>query len=1056
MNSPIFFSIPTRQSPDSLVLFTASLCFLLSGFSALLYQIAWSKSLAIVFGTSYLAVATVLAAYMGGLALGATIAARMLDRVRNAILVYGVLEAVISVSALAVPVLLKMAGSLLVVLLGNQAEPVSSNGYLQTAYYLAATFVVLAVPTSAMGATLPLLARYVINADRQVGPRLGLLYGINTIGAVFGALVAGFLLLPVLGLMGTLFVGAIINLAVFAVAIFLARLSAGADEAAERRRDDTGVRPAINIPSLHWVMPVMLASGAVSFTLEILWTRLLSHLFGGTVYAFSIMLACFLSGIAIGGFFAGRLAKDQQHASAYFAGSQILIALLSYASYSLMGAWIPVSDGLLIKGLYAFLIIVPSTLFIGATYPLAVRMVVNNSDETGSLAGRVYAWNTVGAIFGSLLCGFFFLPQFGFGTTLKIAMTLSLALATIALVKRHPKNRTAGSLVAVLTVAVMLFLSPARPDRVVYVNSSGIVSAGVERFYAVGQSATILLQETNDFFKLSSNGLSESAIGHGGKPPYNLSQKWLSGLPTLARPDAASMLIIGLGCGVALEGVPPHISSVDVIELEPMVLAANQSIAPERGDDPLADPRISVVLNDARNALKLTQKTYDIIVSQPSHPWTGGAAHLYTVEFLQQAKSHLNPGGVFLQWINSRFLDEELLQTLMATLADQFSFVELYQPEREVLFFLASDKPLEIWDGQQGAAMALRRYPRHYNRMGMRSPEDIIAMLSLNDAAVRSFSADAPLNTDDHNLLAFYSLPGGKGLTSDDMQTLFLDMDPLTTENSDLHRNFGDRLALHHVAEQLLQGRFIQRTYQLARAASLPDITATIDALGYDHSGETEKARAAFNEALIRNPENGAARAGLLRTYMGAFARGQLPPEVAALANQLRGPERRVLEGWVFGAAGAFGRLAALDAELAMVPPTSLFYPVSVKLRVDWRILLAKQKEDPAPAVEALIILDDLLASYWNLDLYLLRAVAAQLAGNNIVFRESVAAASRQVRARIALPDDSDLALNPDEAKYLKGRLLEMRGLWPATLTVSSSDRAAVVMMELNRTIEAL
>ena len=208
------------------MLFTASLCFLLSGFSALLYQIAWSKSLAIVFGTSYLAVATVLAAYMGGLALGATIAARMLDRVRNAILVYGVLEAVISVSALAVPVLLKMAGSLLVVLLGNQAEPVSSNGYLQTAYYLAATFVVLAVPTSAMGATLPLLARYVINADRQVGPRLGLLYGINTIGAVFGALVAGFLLLPVLGLMGTLFVGAIINLAVFAVAIFLARLSA--------------------------------------------------------------------------------------------------------------------------------------------------------------------------------------------------------------------------------------------------------------------------------------------------------------------------------------------------------------------------------------------------------------------------------------------------------------------------------------------------------------------------------------------------------------------------------------------------------------------------------------------------------------------------------------------------------------------------------------------------------------------------------------------------------------------------------------------------------------
>ncbi len=1025
-------------------------CFALSGFAALLYQAAWLNNLGIVFGTSHIAVATVLAAYMAGLAFGAAVAAKYAYRIVRPILVYGVLEAIIAVSAMLVPTLLGGAQALLVLFYGDQPEPVSAHALGQTFYYLVATFVILAVPTAAMGATLPLLSRYAINEDRQIGPRIGLLYGINTLGAVFGALAAGFLLLPYLGLTGTLAAGAAINVLVFFIAVFLARTAAGQKMHEAPQKDEAVASPRSGQRTpVHWIMPVMLASGAVSFMLEVLWTRLLSHIFGGTVYAFAIMLACFLSGIALGGLFAGRWAHKPNTAILYFSAAQLLVALVSYASYSLIDTWIPTGSGLTGKAIYAFLVIVPSTIFIGATYPLAVRIATVRADDTARVAGRIYAWNTTGAIVGALMTGFFILPAFGFGLTLKAAMIVSTSLAVFAVLKGKPGHpfvltaSTAGLLLALFVIF------PARPDRLVYSHVASASEWGEERFYGVGRSATILMREVGGFMHLSSNGLSESSIGRQGMPPFNLSQKWLSGLPTLARPEASSMLIVGFGGGVALEGVAPHIEDVDVIELEPMVIEANRSIVSQRGSDPLADPRFNLVLNDARNAMTLTDKRYDIIVSQPSHPWTGGAAHLYTSEFLSLAKEHLNNGGVFLQWINSQFLDEDLLKTLMATLVGQFNHVELYQPERQVLLFLASDKPIDIWNGAKGATTALDRHQRHYNRMGLGTIEDAVAMMTLDEAGVRAFAEGAPENTDDHNLLAFFSRSRADGLTADTMLKLFEDIDPLTNRHSDFHRNYSDNFEIHQIAEQLLLRNFIQRTFKMARAVREPDVGNTIDALGYDHSGDDARAEQAFNLALATNPANRAAQFGILRLYLGAFAQGQIPRAVARLANQQTGPDRRVLEGWVFGAAGAFNRLAELDSELAKVSPASLAYPIAVKLRVDWRIAASRHNGDVAIAQEALGILDDLLASYWSMDLYVLRSGSAYLAGKSHDFVESVAAATGQVRERLDKLDEDKQILPEDEASYLKSRLNGMLGRLAGPIADPIRTRADAVADEL-------
>ena len=1193
-----------------MLLGAVAVCFLLSGFAALLYQAAWLKKLAVVFGTSHLAVATVLAAYMAGLAGGAALAARMADRVRRPILVYGLLEALIGISALLAPALLDAAQALFVFLHGGQPAPASAGGIGQSLYYLCATFLVLAVPTGAMGATLPLLSKYAVSEDRQVGPRIGLLYGINTVGAVLGALAAGFLLLPWLGLHGALGVGAGVNGAVFLVAVYLARAAglrsgamewaaqgkpvsaqsgrtssesefrpgnasefrpssaaefrpgnaaefrpgsastksapvAGGDGAAaksapvtgaDRHSDRSGAEPdraaSESAPAtgtasagagrvagrpgkapFHWIMPLMLASGAVSFTLEVLWTRLLTHLFGGTVYAFSIMLACFLAGIALGGLLAGGLARSRGGAGPLFVAAQWLVALLSLASYSCIDLWLPEDGGLSGKALYAFFVIVPSTLFIGATYPLAVRIGTTRANQTANASGAIYAWNTIGGIFGALLTGFVILPLLGFGGTLKAAMLVSLLLALIAglldgrprrasgAAASKPDSRMAGAdasrmrlahrmrrggrrpdsqmaggmaglggrrrwavagLSALALLATLLLVQPGRPEALLHAQAPRAQERGAERFYEVGRSATVLLRDLDGFFHLSSNGLSESAIPRRGMAPQSNSQKWLAGLIALARPDAQSMLVIGFGGGVALAGVPPQVRELDVVELEPAIIRANQAASGERDWDPLQDPRLNLAINDARNAILLSSKRYDAILSQPSHPWTGGASHLYTREFLALAKSRLNSGGLFLQWINSQFVDEALLQTLAATVLDQFRHVELYQPERQVLMFLGSDRPIGLWDGPQGAATALRRHRRHYNRLGMRAVEDALAMLTLDDAGLRAFAAGAPLNTDGRNRLAFFSRPAGDGLSADDMQQLFAELDPLTHPGSAFHAQYAGDFNLPYLAERLLAGNFIQRAYLLGQAAAVPGQIpggnrgqsaavqkAIIDALGFEHSGDRPRAEAAFRRALRINPASQAARFGLLKLYLGDFAKGDVPRPIIHIANALRGPERRVLEGWVHGAQGRFERVAALDGALAQVAPASPAWPIAIKLRADWRVVRAQQTADPAPAREALDMLDDLLASFSSLDLQILRSGCAWLAGDGPAYIESAWAAGQHIRQRLDQAAEADDALSPAEAAQLGARLQPMLERLRGPLAAQAPARAEAVAAKL-------
>ncbi len=905
-------------------------CFVLSGFAALLYQTAWTREFAFVFGTSELAVATVLAAYMGGLSAGAALGGRLAGRIRRPILVYGLLELGIAVAALAVPSAIDAATTLAVTLFGGAPEPPEAAGTALPAFYLITSFAILLVPTALMGATLPLLARHAVRRQEELGPRIAVLYAANTGGAVLGTLAAAFALLPAFGLHGTVLVGVAANAAVFALAAVLATRA----PALEPEPGDTA-RPRAD--RRRMILPLIALSGTVSFTYEVLWTRLLGHVLGGSVYAFATMLASFLLGIAVGSALAARRARTPSSAAGAFAVAQIGIALASWAAFVAVDA-LPALAGALGAGVTGHLaanallcgaLLLPSTLFVGATFPLAVRVLARDEHDAAPASARVFAWNTVGAIVGAIGAGFFVIPGLGYAGTLALGVATSLALALSAALFFGPRRAAGAGLAGVLLLALAV-VRPAPPWNLLRSSPLQLVPLrGEVAWFSVGRSATVIAIEHDGAWKLRTNGLPEAEIRPPGRDPGLSVNDWLAALPVLMRPTTRSELIIGFGGGSVVEAVPESVERVDVIELEPDVIAANRALADRRARDPLADPRLRVHLNDARGALLLTEHRWDAIVSQPSHPWTAGASHLYTRDFFELVASRLAPAGVFVQWIGMGFVDEELTRVLVASLRSVFTHVQVVRPRRmAALLFVASDAPLDL----AGVDEALRASPRALDRLGIDLPEDVAAAILLDSAGAARFSAGAPVSRDDRNLLQMNSprtiaQPLSRGARAD---LLFAPHDAMRPPPAGLDGPL--------LVSRIAAGGAPDRARRVAGSLPDPVERELAGALAEGAAGTTR-----LEAFLTEHPESVLAAAALA-SLTRAAPDPRAPPLDGRLAA-LSDAERAVLAGWGFERRRDAGGLAALDSRLAAVPSTSPLLAPALRLRALWRVETRREAE---------------------------------------------------------------------------------------------------------------
>ncbi|MEO8062247.1 MAG: fused MFS/spermidine synthase [Pseudomonadota bacterium] len=1053
-------------------------CFALSGIAALVYQTAWTRQFAIVFGTSELAVATVLAAYMGGLALGAVLAERFLPRITRPVLTYALLELGIALGAIfAVPFLLWLANLALQSLFGGQPLPPSSDRAATTFFYLISAFVALALPTTLMGATLPLLARYAVAEERHIGRRIGLLYAMNTTGAVIGALITAFALLPELGLTHTIWFAAGLNGLVFLLAAALGRRISPLP--APKGYDDTLISasapievsspPAAppraraytfnKVPSPDWVLPLMLLAGAVAFFQEVLWTRMLSHVVGSSIYAFGVMVASFLTGIALGGGLGAAVAKDRQRAATALAVSLIVVALAAAIAYLRLETLLPQQAGLMnnvrtygfihlpLNALFAGLLLLPMTIAIGMTYPLAVRVLARDADDAAAASARVYAWNTVGAIAGSLAAGFLLIPALRYEGAIQVAVFASAALGVFALWALVPLNRIATGAVSLAVAGVCYFFAPQPPLKLLVTSPLNVGTKGRVLYYDVGRSASVVLLAQDGGLALRTNGLPEALMDSPGSIPRFSGEYWLSPLAVIARPQTKDMLIVGFGGGVVVEGVPPSVQKIDVIELEPEVIAANRVASSLRRRDPLTDQRVNIILNDARGAMRLTDHRYDAIVSQPSHPWTAGASHLYTREFMQLAHDHLTPKGVFVQWMNVIFMDEDVLKSLTATLLSVFGEVRVYRPDPNTIIFLASDQPLDIESRLAQTGEPLRAAPLHYSRFGINAAEDLVAALVLDAEGARQLAASAPLITDNDNRIATSSVyEKGLGMNGDTSGRILARFDPLQRADSFIYASpLREQLSFQYLARRnavfmMLDPSLADRVGRMSQILGATAEGEYTRMYYYRMRRQPQRAIELLKIAVDEFPRDPSLRAEFLRSSFALLARDAAPPEVNEIAARLTGADLNVVAAARMAAKTEWRDVARADPLLAEVPWTDPWYPEAVELRINWRTRVTNPEQQQRLGDEAITMIDRFAIMSPTLGLYGLRARAgfetkrpgvvvesvsnyARLAGNMANSGVSTAESLRQdSRALLQILDDAEKMTGVDLVRLAEVR----------------------------------
>jgi spermidine synthase len=757
----------------------AALCFFASGAAGLLYEIAWSKQLAYVLGSSLHAVATVTAAFLCGLAIGARVLGVPIARRGNGARTYALLE--LGVALLGVGLLPLLRG----------VEPLFGQLYRQfggesagfAAVRFALLFLLLIPPTALMGATLPVLVEHF---ERDVvGPALARLYALNTFGAVAGSALGGFALMPGLGLAGTTYVAGALNLAVAALAWVTggrARAAAGAARPAAA----PPAHPAAPARGGTLVLAALFAlSGFAAMAFQIAWVRLYSLVFGSSVYSFAGVLGVYLLGLALGsaavsfairrGARVALLANLQLALAASVAAGVHFFPRLPDAMFDLAaksgGDWGALFTGQL--GLVALLLLVPCAL-LGAVFPVAARLLQRG--DGAQAAGFAYAVNTAGTIAGSLVAGFVLVPVLGVQGTHVAALALSgaIGLAALALARARGELRAADALfgaTAAIAAAALAWSAPPwdpglmsagafRPQRAsdlaleaqIDVLGGSTVRRAMRSehtlYYREGQNGSVLVG-TDDEGR-------NRWLQVGGKVDASLNdmetQVLLGLLPAALADSGARSLVVGLGSGYTLAAaLAGGAGPTEVVELERGVVEASEYFhAP--GTNPLRDPRVTLVLGDARTHLAHTRAKYGLIVSEPSNPWIAGVNNLFTVDFYRRVKERLEPDGVFCQWMQLYEISPETIRSMMA------SYLQVF-PEGEVFtVWRAVDVLLVANPGRRGLSLARLGTPearRMLQVAKIADPEDVAAYWTGPLSSLAPLARGATLNRDDRPIVEY-------------------------------------------------------------------------------------------------------------------------------------------------------------------------------------------------------------------------------------------------------------------------------------------------------------
>lgn len=764
------------------LLIIALFCFFFSGVAGLVYEVVWVRMLTQIFGNTTYAIATVLSAFMAGLALGSYLFGRIADRGKNDFRLYGVLEAGVGIYGLVVPWLFGLGQMIYIPLFRlNDSYPYIFNLLL---FFL--SFLLLVFPTLLMGATLPVLSRFFVHSFSHLGRRVGDLYATNTLGAVVGCGLAGYYWIPTLGMRTTVYLAAALNLSI-AVLIFIIdhlrekapgeALPAPAEPSPVEA--DSGAAPS----SLGWVLLFSFAlSGFAALVYENAWTRALTLVIGSSVYSFTTMLVTFLVGLALGGFIYARLMGERKVRVSTFGMIELWVGLAALAT-------IPLFEKLpfiFLRLLHAFgdtfslfltmqvllsgLVMLVPTVFLGMTFPLVARLFTQSLYRVGSGVGTSYAANTLGAILGAFAGGFIFIPQVGVQNTILFAVTVNLLIGWFLVVVdpllgRVPRYALG---VVVLAVIVLIPLRTPRWDRFILTSGVTIYSDRYEKlptdslrledmrrdemlFYREGLTVTISVHRIGkDYIYFRSNGKIDGSHGDA------LSQLLTGYLPLFFHPKAERAAVIGLGTGMTAKAVGAFpLREIEVLEIEPAVVESSGYFADKNGKI-LQDKRVRVIPTDGRNYILATPRQYDVITSEPSNPWIAGIANLYTREFYEIVKSKLKEDGIFAQWIHNYSMSPDDFRMVFRTFVEAFPQVTVWGMKESDFLLLGSRREQVFQYPVLKEIVANNGTLKEDLRdLGLTDIYGILGFYRMGKKEVLAFSEGADLNTDDGAQLEF-------------------------------------------------------------------------------------------------------------------------------------------------------------------------------------------------------------------------------------------------------------------------------------------------------------
>jgi spermidine synthase len=750
-----------------------SLLFFFSGATSLILQIAWTKELSYVLGNSLYSVSTVVAAFMAGLGLGSYFFARNWKSKFSELKLYIILQFIICAYALISIPLLRSSDAIIQLL--YTAESSTSINFLLFRFLV--VFLLILVPATLMGATLPALTHYFSQNQKLRDGATALFYGLNTVGAACGVLLAGFFLIPTFGLQKTTVIAAAID---FLIAVFgIAALNG------KRRQAPFCDSATLKNASLNFhqrgLLFLYFCVGFLLIGAEVYWYRILSNILGPFEQCYSIILSLFLFGIGSGSYFYSLGEKR-------FGKSKLLLPLASAAIFlgfisslyilpilpELYGSLFVLfklnySASILAQAITAAILVVPVTFASGFLFPSFVRAFsesVQNKWNSAQIVGSVYTVNTLGSILGSLVVGFYLLPKYGLNNTLLLFMILAAVLLCAFAINSVRRKTFANSsaILAVFVLAVFWILHLPKLDRLMLNRGAYMVMADPELmfstfsdtydknrrvlFYEDGLLSSVMVEEIGKNRYLRIAGKPEA----GSRDRLRSHHVLLAQLPLSLAKNIEDVAVVGLGAGFTAGSILENksVRSLDVLEIEASVVPASRFFG-ELSKFSDSDSRVKIILEDARTHFKYSQKQYDIITSDPVSPVFAGCSNLYTEEYYQLVKDRLKDGGVFGQWIDSSFISESTFKSILKTVQNVFG---------ETMLFVAGDELMVIAsksDARYSWPTIATRYSHKIETLtplGINSPELLFeSFLGSRESLSAYLEGTHHVNTDDDNWL---------------------------------------------------------------------------------------------------------------------------------------------------------------------------------------------------------------------------------------------------------------------------------------------------------------